>query len=918
TGTTPIIQSYELSVDSANSKSQYDYHSNGTLAAQVANVLTDQGTSRTLEMGASMRGKPKSYTTPKSRGAGAQSVTSTIDDNGWTKQVNDFNYNESGHIGSSVTYDYDNMGRLTSINPKDSKWNDTTLSYIDTTAGEETNIVKGMFKQTLTKGGFTQTTFFDALLRPVLTKTQGSGTTVYQNTQFNAYNKVTFKGYPLPTAGNTSKGAFTSFDGMQRKKNISQYGATGNTTFTYLKGNKRKVSNNRNKETTTTYLAYGKPAYNTPTFIDAPEDVDTTMQLNEFGNITKITQGGLIEYRYYDAYQRLCQSYRADTGKSVYGYNEIGELLWYAEGASGATNSCSRTDVLAAEKVYLTYDNLGRVKYKNFTNSATADIDYYYDPNGNVTNVNSGPTQWSYKYNTQGQTTDETLLLDSQTFELKYGYDSLGNQSTLTYPSGRQISYAPNALGQPTKAGDFATGASYHANGTLTNFTYGNGLKYNLTLDNRQLPQHLKTLKGNTPITDLQYTYDGNGNTSSITDHKDASYSISMGYDGLDRLTSANGKWGPANFTYDTMGNITSKNLGSMAVSYVYDPTTKRLNSASVSGSKSKSYSFIYDKKGAVTHTGSVDLPRNQAGQVIGTGGHDYIYDGSGKRVKDTKNGKHRYSIYDLSGRMIYQWDQQTETITDYIFLGKERVTEAQVSLGAGSQSVDNTNVGYTGHQWDDDSGLNYMQARYYDPLLGKFLSNDPLGFRDVHSFNRYTYANNNPYRYIDPNGKQAGDPFNTRWEAAYDVISTINQASIGLNKELVGSLYRSQQNGKYYATIPTIGSGVTGRATPHPAGTALVGRYHTHGNYSIEGPNETVIATGDKTKDDFNSEHFSDTDQSSQTAWAAKWAPWAEFVGTPSGKVLRYHDGQEEEVLPPITGSSDTECHGTSYGCGM
>ena len=176
-----------------------------------------------------------------------------------------------------------------------------------------------------------------------------------------------------------------------------------------------------------------------------------------------------------------------------------------------------------------------------------------------------------------------------------------------------------------------------------------------------------------------------------------------------------------------------------------------------MSGSKSKGYSFTYDKKGAVTHTGSVDLPRNQAGQVIGTGGHDYIYDGSGKRVKDTKNGKHRYSIYDLSGRMIYQWHQQTETITDYIFLGKERVTEAQVSLGDGSQSVDNTNVGYTGHQWDNDIGLNYMQARYYDPLLGRFLSNDPVGYTSktpVMSFNRYLYVNNNPYKFTDPTGK--------------------------------------------------------------------------------------------------------------------------------------------------------------------
>jgi hypothetical protein len=45
------------------------------------------------------------------------------------------------------------------------------------------------------------------------------------------------------------------------------------------------------------------------------------------------------------------------------------------------------------------------------------------------------------------------------------------------------------------------------------------------------------------------------------------------------------------------------------------------------------------------------------------------------------------------------------------------------------------------------------MQARYYDPAIGRFYSNYPIEFRDVHSFNRYAYANNNPYKYIDPTG---------------------------------------------------------------------------------------------------------------------------------------------------------------------
>jgi uncharacterized protein RhaS with RHS repeats len=46
------------------------------------------------------------------------------------------------------------------------------------------------------------------------------------------------------------------------------------------------------------------------------------------------------------------------------------------------------------------------------------------------------------------------------------------------------------------------------------------------------------------------------------------------------------------------------------------------------------------------------------------------------------------------------------------------------------------------------------MQVRYYDPVIGRFYSNDPVGYRDVHSFNRYAYANNNPYKYVDPNGE--------------------------------------------------------------------------------------------------------------------------------------------------------------------
>ena len=63
---------------------------------------------------------------------------------------------------------------------------------------------------------------------------------------------------------------------------------------------------------------------------------------------------------------------------------------------------------------------------------------------------------------------------------------------------------------------------------------------------------------------------------------------------------------------------------------------------------------------------------------------------------------------------------------------------------------------GYTGHVMDGATGLTYMQQRYYDPGIGRFLSVDPV---TVHSgtganFNRYWYANNNPYRFTDPDGR--------------------------------------------------------------------------------------------------------------------------------------------------------------------
>lgn len=80
---------------------------------------------------------------------------------------------------------------------------------------------------------------------------------------------------------------------------------------------------------------------------------------------------------------------------------------------------------------------------------------------------------------------------------------------------------------------------------------------------------------------------------------------------------------------------------------------------------------------------------------------------------------------------------------------------------------------GYTGHVMDAATGLTYMQQRYYDQTCGCFLSVDPVainGSGNWRQFNRYAYSYNNPYRFIDPDGRQSvGEMINLGAEGCGD-----------------------------------------------------------------------------------------------------------------------------------------------------
>ncbi len=111
-------------------------------------------------------------------------------------------------------------------------------------------------------------------------------------------------------------------------------------------------------------------------------------------------------------------------------------------------------------------------------------------------------------------------------------------------------------------------------------------------------------------------------------------------------------------------------------------------------------------------------------------------------------------------------------------------------------------NVGYTSHKLDTDLGLSYMQQRYMDPMLGRFMSNEPIDFRDIRSFNRYVYAN--PYKYTDLDGNNAliagcaAGPNPMCVAGGLFAVAAVYHGVKGTTEAIQGSLSNNKKEGNY------------------------------------------------------------------------------------------------------------------------
>lgn len=281
----------------------------------------------------------------------------------------------------------------------------------------------------------------------------------------------------------------------------------------------------------------------------------------------------------YDSYRQLCKVIEPETGATVMDYDAVGNLLWSAAGLSlPSTSSCDRDAAYSSgRRVDRGYDARNRLKTLRFPDS-NGNQDWTYTPDGlpaQVTTWNEGGASTvvnTYVYNRRRLLTGESMQQSGQTSKsLGYGYDGNASPSSVVYPSGLTVTYAPNALGQPTQIRDgsgtvYANGLQYYPVGAVKQFTYGNGVVHTLTLNARQMPLQVRDAN----VVAYEYRYDASGNVTTIYDQQQGdAYSRIMEYDGLDRLTGA----GSASFggdhwhrySYDALDNLLSARLGACA-----------------------------------------------------------------------------------------------------------------------------------------------------------------------------------------------------------------------------------------------------------------------------------------------------------------------------------------------------------------
>jgi RHS repeat-associated protein len=281
---------------------------------------------------------------------------------------------------------------------------------------------------------------------------------------------------------------------------------------------------------------------------------------------------------------------------------------------------------------------------------------------------------------------------------------------------------------------------SYDAAGRVTTRTVGGNQVSAFTYDSSS------QLVGVSGTLNESFAYDSNGNRAGVSLGNqnrvlgDGTYSYTYDKEGRLKTKTRIGTSEVTTYAYDPRGRLTQVNLpGGVVAKYFYDALDQRVKKEVTSGGTTTTTLYVY--------SGGEVLQQYNYANGSATPTHHYLFAPAVDQVMaDEVIGDIKWQLADYEGsiRDIASARYGTDTYVDYSAFGQD-----------GTLPVDAL-FGYIGGQYDRETGLSYLKARYYDPAQGRFLSPDPLGFSGGDA-NLYRYAGNDPINRSDPSGLRPG-----------------------------------------------------------------------------------------------------------------------------------------------------------------
>ncbi|MHB8486277.1 MAG: RHS repeat-associated core domain-containing protein [Candidatus Acidiferrales bacterium] len=483
----------------------------------------------------------------------------------------------------------------------------------------------------------------------------------------------------------------------------------------------------------------------------------------------------------YDSLSRLTNSTNPEAGTVTYTYDNDGNVATKKDGR-GITTTYG-------------YDALNRILGMTYTNGDRS-VTYSYDGSGCLGqsacyNIGSrtgmtdagGSESWSYSI--MGRMEADQRTTNSVTKITTYTYNADGSLLTLTYPTGRTVSYAYDNAGRPQSGIDqansinYAEAATYAPQGALASMVLGQGgsfagINLSESYTDRLQPNELKASSSAGTVIDLSYCFyalvsgacpttatNDNGNVMAIFNNLNSGRTQTFAYDALNRIATAQTQGTTGSncfgfqFTYDGWANLTATSILSGYTSC--GATTPDAFGISVDGNNHLTTSgFTYDSSGNVLTDGVNTYAWNAESETKTAQGVTYTYDGLGNRVEKSNGTLYWFGP---GGEVLDETNLTGSLTNEYVFFAGKRVARRDASgniyyyaedfIGSSrvitqsngtlcsdadflpfGQEVDFTsacgqNYKFEGKERDIETGNDNFGARYYRSALGRWMSPD-------------------------------------------------------------------------------------------------------------------------------------------------------------------------------------------------